>query len=144
MPVSIFWSRAPNHERSLIRVLLSEDWTVTSRFRRFVTILFNRRDITVQFGAPIALREIAEPQISDARLVRRIARLVRVQFKKQRTALLGPDLSHRRTVDRSDRREPQCAIGDRERSRDHATARACGSRDARRATRVRSPPTCRT
>ncbi len=98
VPVSVFWSRAPNKERSLIRVLLSEDWTVTSRFRRFVTILFNRRDVTVQFGAPIALREIAEPQISDSRLVRRIARLVRVQFKKQRTALLGPDLSHRRTL----------------------------------------------
>jgi len=98
VPVSVFWSRAPNKERSVIRVLLSEDWTVTSRFRRFVTILFNRRDITVQFGAPIALREVAEPQISDGRLVRRIARLVRVQFKKQRTALLGPDLSHRRTL----------------------------------------------
>ena len=98
VPVSVFWSRAPNKERSMIRVLLSEDWTVTSRFRRFVTILFNRRDITVQFGAPIALREIAEPQISDGRLMRRIARLVRVQFKRQRTALLGPDLSHRRTL----------------------------------------------
>ncbi len=98
VPVSVFWSRAPNKERSVIRVLLSEDWTVTSRFRRLVTILFNRRDITVQFGAPIALREVAEPQISDGRLVRRIARLVRVQFKKQRTALLGPDLSHRRTL----------------------------------------------
>jgi glycerol-3-phosphate O-acyltransferase len=98
VPVSVFWSRAPNKERSLIRVLLSEDWTVTSRFRRFVTILFNRHDITVQFGAPIALREVAEPQISDGRLVRRIGRLVRVQFKRQRTALLGPDLSHRRTL----------------------------------------------
>ena len=98
VPVSVFWSRAPNKERSVVRVLLSEDWTATSRFRRFVTILFNRRDITVQFGAPIALREVAEPQISDSRLVRRIARLVRTQFKKQRTALLGPDLSHRRTL----------------------------------------------
>ena len=33
VPVSVFWSRAPNKERSVIRVLLSEDWTVTSRFR---------------------------------------------------------------------------------------------------------------
>ena len=32
VPVSVFWSRAPNKERSVIRVLLSEDWTVTSRF----------------------------------------------------------------------------------------------------------------
>ncbi|MCI0479075.1 hypothetical protein L0Y59_00830, partial [Candidatus Uhrbacteria bacterium] len=52
VPVSVFWSRAPSKERSLIRVMLSEDWTLTSRFRRLVVILFNRRDITVQFGTP--------------------------------------------------------------------------------------------
>jgi glycerol-3-phosphate O-acyltransferase len=98
VPVSVFWSRAPDREHSFIRVLLSEDWTVTSRFRRLVVILFNRRDITVQLGTPIALAELAEPDISEGRLLRRIARLVRAQFKKQRTALLGPDLSHRRTL----------------------------------------------
>ena len=98
VPVSVFWSRAPNKENSLIRVLLSEDWTVTSRFRRLVVILFNRHDITVQLGAPIVLAELADPDISEGRLLRRIARLVRAQFKKQRTALLGPDLSHRRML----------------------------------------------
>ena len=98
VPVSIFWSRAPNKERSLIRVLLSENWAVTSRMRRLIVLLFNRRDITVQFGVPIRLAEIADASISDARLTRRIARLVRVALKNQRAALLGPDLSHRRTL----------------------------------------------
>ncbi len=98
VPVSIFWSRAPNKEKSLIRVLLSENWTLTSRFRRLVVILFNRRDITVQFGAALPLKELADPGLSDGKLVRRIARLLRVQFRNQRTALLGPDLSHRRTL----------------------------------------------
>jgi glycerol-3-phosphate O-acyltransferase len=98
VPVSIFWSRAPNKERSLIRVLLSENWAVTSRMRRLIVLLFNRRDITVQFGAPIRLAEIADASISDARLTRRIARLLRVALKNQRAALLGPDLSHRRTL----------------------------------------------
>ncbi len=98
VPVSVFWSRAPNKEKSLIRVLLSENWTLTSRFRRLVVILFNRRDITVQFGAPLNLLDLEDPNLSDAKLVRRIARLLRVHFKNQRTALLGPDLSHRRTL----------------------------------------------
>ncbi len=98
VPVSVFWSRAPNKEKSLIRVLLSEDWTLTSRFRRLVVILFNRRDITVVFGAPLNLQDFEDPDLSDGKLVRRIARLLRVHFKNQRTALLGPDLSHRRTL----------------------------------------------
>jgi glycerol-3-phosphate O-acyltransferase len=98
VPVSVFWSRAPNKERSLIRLLLSENWAVTSRLRRLVVILLNRREITVQFGTPVGLLDAAEPTMSDARLARRVARLMRVQFKAQRTALLGPDLSHRRTL----------------------------------------------
>jgi len=98
VPVSVFWSRAPSKERSLIRVLLSEDWTLTSRFRRLVVILFNRRDITVQFGSPLRLSEIDDGTLSEAKLARRIARYLRVNFKNQRTALLGPDLSHRRTL----------------------------------------------
>src|SRR5262245_35269042 len=98
VPVSIFWSRAPNKEKSLIRVLLSENWTVTSRMRRLTVLLFNRRDITVQFGEPIRLADVADASISDARLTRRIARLLRVHLKNQRAALLGPDLSHRRTL----------------------------------------------
>lgn len=98
IPVSVFWSRAPNKERSLIRLLLSENWAVTSRMRRLVVILLNRREITVQFGTPVGLLDAADPTMSDARLARRVARLMRVQFKAHRTALLGPDLSHRRTL----------------------------------------------
>jgi glycerol-3-phosphate O-acyltransferase len=98
VPVSIFWGRAPSKERSLIRVLLSENWTITSRFRRLVVILFNRRDITVQFGTPLRLGDIDDGSLSEAKLARRIARHLRVAFKNQRTAFLGPDLSHRRTL----------------------------------------------
>ena len=98
VPVSVFWSRAPNKERSLIRLLLSENWAVTSRLRRLVVMLLNRRQITVQFGTPVGLLDAADPTISDSRLARRVARLMRVQFKAHRTALLGPDLSHRRTL----------------------------------------------
>ena len=98
VPVSVFWSRAPAKERSFWRIMLSENWTITSRFRRLVVILFNRRDITVLFGAPLKLSDIDDGAISEKKLVRRIARMLRVNFKNQRTALLGPDLSHRRTL----------------------------------------------
>ncbi|MCY4014981.1 MAG: hypothetical protein OXG82_19970, partial [Gammaproteobacteria bacterium] len=53
VPVSMFWGRAANKERSLIRSLFSEGWAVSSRFRRFIVLLLNRGDIIVHFGEPL-------------------------------------------------------------------------------------------
>ena len=48
-------------ERSLIRLLLSEDWVIGSRVRRFFTVLFNGRNTTVQLGEPMSLRSCSRP-----------------------------------------------------------------------------------
>ena len=95
IPVSVFWGRAGNKDRSLLRSLFSDDWSVTSGFRRFMSLFFNRTDILVQFATPIRWHEIIDPGMDPNRLARRTARLVRVKLRNQRTATLGPDLSHR-------------------------------------------------
>ena len=95
VPVSVFWGRAANKDRSLLRSLFSDDWSVTSRFRRFMSLFFNRTDILVQFATPIPWHDIIDPGMDPNRLARRTARLVRVKLRNQRTATLGPDLSHR-------------------------------------------------
>ena len=95
IPVSVFWGRAGNKDRSLLRSLFSDDWSVTSRFRRFMSLFFNRTDILVQFATPIPWHDIIDPGMDPNRLARRTARLVRVKLRNQRTAALGPDLSHR-------------------------------------------------
>ena len=95
IPVSVFWGRAGNKDRSLLRSLFSDDWSVTSRFRRFMSLFFNRTDILVQFATPIPWHDIIDPGMDPNRLARRTARLVRVKLRNQRTATLGPDLSHR-------------------------------------------------
>ena len=99
-PVSIFWGRAANKDRSWVRSLLSEGWAVSSRLRRLLIFLFNRRDIVVQFGAPLAWHDIvaAAPAGESQGTPRRTARLLRVKFRNQKVAALGPDLSHRRTL----------------------------------------------
>ena len=120
VPVSIFWGRAANKDRSWIRAVLSEGWAVSSRLRRVLIFLFNRQDIIVQIGAPLAWHEIVaagsarqarsgvdgrEPQ-AEVR-ARRTARLLRVKFRNQKVAALGPDLSHRRTLIAQILRSPQ-------------------------------------
>jgi len=98
VPAAVYWGRAPSKERSLIRLLLSEDWVIGSRVRRFFTVLFNGRSTTVQLGEPMSLRGLLEADADTALTARRISRQLRIHFARLRTARLGPDLSHRRTI----------------------------------------------
>ena len=98
VPVSIFWGRAANKERSLVRSLFSDDWSMSSRVRRFLGLFFNRTDIVARFGTPLPWHGIVDAGLDQGRMTRRTARLLRVKFRNLRTATLGPDLSHRRTL----------------------------------------------
>ena len=98
VPVSIFWGRAANKDKSWVRSLFAEGWAMSSRLRRFLILIFNRRDILVHFGEPMGWREIVRDSRSESLATRRTARLLRVKFRNQKVAALGPDLSHRRTL----------------------------------------------
>ncbi len=78
MPAAVYWGRAPQKERSLIRLLLSEDWVIGSRLRRFFSVLVNGRNTTVQLGEPISLRSWLDPEADTALTGRRVARQLRL------------------------------------------------------------------
>ncbi|MGB8378833.1 MAG: glycerol-3-phosphate 1-O-acyltransferase PlsB, partial [Rhodanobacteraceae bacterium] len=100
LPASIFVGRAPDRESGWFRVLFAENWVVVGRFRRLLAILLNGRDTIVQFAKPISLRELLDesPDIDTERIVRKLARVLRTHFRRIRATVIGPDLSHRRTV----------------------------------------------
>jgi glycerol-3-phosphate O-acyltransferase len=98
IPVSVFWGRAPQHERSWLRLLLAETWDRVGRFRRFLSVLVNGRNLFVQFGEPVSLRALVEEGADPARAVRRVNRTLRALLSRQRAAAIGPDLSHQRTI----------------------------------------------
>jgi glycerol-3-phosphate O-acyltransferase len=98
VPVAVYWSRAPEKERSWFRLLFVEDWALTTRARRFMQILFNGRDVIIEFDDPISLRSLLGEQIGVAVRGRRVARALRTLYAKHRAARIGPDLSHRRTI----------------------------------------------
>ncbi len=98
VPVAVFWGRAPAREHSWLKLLFAEQWDIAGRTRRLLTILLHGRNVLVKFGEPIALRTLAAPAGSDARAIRRASRLLRVHFRNERTAVIGPDLSHRRSL----------------------------------------------
>jgi glycerol-3-phosphate O-acyltransferase len=100
MPVAIYVGRAPNRQSGWFRVLFSENWAVVGHFRRLLALLLNGRDTIVRFSPPISLAGLRENAAEERieRLQRKLARVLRVHFRRVRTAVIGPDLSHRRTV----------------------------------------------
>jgi glycerol-3-phosphate O-acyltransferase len=98
VPAAVYWGRAPSRERSMIRLALSEDWVFASRVRRLFMVSFNGRNTTVQLGDPLSLRGLLGNDTDTRVVARRVSRLLRQQLSRLRTALIGPDLSHRRTI----------------------------------------------
>ena len=99
VPVSLFWGRSPDKEKSLVKLLLSDTWSVAGRLQKFLIILVHGRNTYVQFDTPLSLQDvISEYRDNEARASRKLARLLRTHFRRTRRAVLGPDLSHRRTL----------------------------------------------
>ena len=98
VPVSLFWGRAPGRERSWFRLLVAEDWDIGGRFRKFLSLLINGRNLVVLVGEAAALQPSFDETRGTTRGPRRCWRLLRLQFRNQRVTTIGPDLSHRRTI----------------------------------------------
>lgn len=98
IPVSVFWGQTPASESSPWKLLFADSWAVTGRLRRLLTVLILGRKTRVQFSAPIHLRELVQHNKGHERTVRMAQRLMRVHFRNLKTAVIGPDLSHRRNL----------------------------------------------
>ncbi|MFZ5957309.1 glycerol-3-phosphate 1-O-acyltransferase PlsB [Pseudomonas knackmussii] len=98
VPVSVFWGQSPDSEKSAWKLLFADNWAVTGRLRKLARILILGRKTRVQFSAPIHLRELVEQGKGQERTQRMVQRILRVHFRNQKTAVIGPDLSHRRTL----------------------------------------------
>ncbi|WP_231613927.1 1-acyl-sn-glycerol-3-phosphate acyltransferase [Halomonas sp. BC04] len=87
-------------------MLATDSWQLTGRLRRALSVLVNGRNVEVHFGAPLRLRDLLDAR-GPALANRKTARLLRVHFRRIRTRVLGPDLSHRRTLIEGVARSPE-------------------------------------
>jgi len=99
--VSVFWGLSPDAESSPFKLLFAYNWALGGWLRKFLAILVHGRKIRIQFSGPMSVREVCDQQLGHERHARRIKRLLRVHFRQQRAAVVGPDLSHRPTLLRS-------------------------------------------
>ncbi|MGO1461166.1 MAG: glycerol-3-phosphate 1-O-acyltransferase PlsB [Marinobacter sp.] len=99
IPVSLFWGRSPDKEKSLVKLLLSDTWAVAGRLQKLLIILVHGRNTYVQFNKPLSLKYVIdEYRYNEERANRKLARILRTHFRQVRRAVVGPDLSHRRTL----------------------------------------------
>ena len=98
LPVTVLIGRAPDKETGLAKIFFTESWGIGGRIWRFFNSLINGRHTMVQFSDRISLRELADEGLGSSRSLRKVSRLLRVHFQRVRSAAIGPDLSHRRTV----------------------------------------------
>ena len=103
VPVAFFWGRRPGREaRGLWGLMTADHWPLSGRLRRLITLLFTGPHIDVRFGTPYDVKSLLDtPAASPSHARRRVVRLLRHQFQQLRQQVLGPDLSHRRTLVRS-------------------------------------------
>ena len=97
VPVVILWGRRPDKQESILKALFSESWRQPGPFRRLLTILLHGRNVLVRFNAPISLGALSREGLDAAQAQRKLSRVLRVHFRRQREMAIGPDLSHRNT-----------------------------------------------
>ena len=94
LPVSVFWSRHAEQKKPnvLSRILFADD-AHANLLQKILSLLLHGRNIHLHFGKAISMAPDASPHAG-----RRLRRYLLIEFNKERTAALGPNLYEREAV----------------------------------------------
>ena len=98
VPVTILWGRSPDKENSIFKILFADSWATPGMLKQLITILLHGRQTFLRFSTPISARSMIEDDQSAEITLRKLSRVLRVHFRRQREMAIGPDLSHRRIL----------------------------------------------
>jgi len=98
LPVSIFWGRPVAKQKHAFTVLFAHSWEIAGRIRQFFRILIHGRDTLVQFSEVICFRSLLADSLDNDENIDNIQRVLSDRLLQVKTATLGPDTSHRRTL----------------------------------------------
>ena len=98
VPVSVFWGRRPEKENSLWKIVFSDNWSAPGLLKKMLIVLTQGRQLLIHFSPPMSLRQLVSESDDAQRVSRKAQRILRVHFRRQQEAVIGPDLSHRRTL----------------------------------------------
>ena len=98
VPVSIFWGRPVAKQKHWLQVLFADSWGIAGRTRKFFTILFQGKNTLLTFSEVITYRGSAYQSKNTDEIIDRVQMKLAERLTEMKTATLGPDISHRRTL----------------------------------------------
>ena len=98
VPVSVFFGRPVAKQKSAIRVLFAQSWEVAGRIRQLFRILIHGRDTLVQYSEVISMRSLLDDRLDNDENIDNVQQRLADRLRQVKTATLGPDTSHRRTL----------------------------------------------
>lgn len=98
VPVSVFWGRPVAVQKHWLEVLFADSWGLAGRTRKLFTILFHGRNTLVNFSEVICYRSSSFVGENDDEIIDKLQTNFSRRLDEMKTATLGPDMSHRRTL----------------------------------------------
>jgi len=98
VPAAVFWGRNPGREERSIMKLLFFDDEHAGLLQKFFIVLAQGRANFVHFGKPISLRALVDEGAAADQTAKKLRRVLRVHFRRQRTGAMGPSLPSRASV----------------------------------------------
>ena len=97
VPVSVFWGRPVAKQKNWLDMLFADAWAM-GRTRKLLTILFHGRDTLLNFSSAISIKASDFADNTNDEFIDSLQSLLSNYQKQIKTATLGPDISHRRTL----------------------------------------------
>ncbi|MCK4705375.1 MAG: glycerol-3-phosphate 1-O-acyltransferase PlsB, partial [Gammaproteobacteria bacterium] len=97
VPVSVFWGRPVAKQKNWLDMLFADAWAM-GRTRKLLTILFHGRDTLLNFSKAISIKASDYSDKTNDEFIDSLQSLLSDHQKAIKTATLGPDISHRRTL----------------------------------------------
>ncbi|MCW9012449.1 MAG: glycerol-3-phosphate 1-O-acyltransferase PlsB [Gammaproteobacteria bacterium] len=98
LPVTVFWGRPVATQKHWLTLLFADSWGLAGRTRKLFTILFHGRHTLVNFSEVITYRGSSFNHFSDDEIIDKLQQRFSTSLNELKTATLGPDVSHRRTL----------------------------------------------
>lgn len=98
IPIAVFLGRAPNRDHGLFKVLFSENWGITGRFRKFISFIVHGKHTLVRLSQPIVVNRALDTDDEPEKMAHKLSRVLRLHNNRVKTSVVGRDLSHRRTI----------------------------------------------
>jgi glycerol-3-phosphate O-acyltransferase len=102
VPVVVFWGRPVLKQKHWLHLLFADTWGLAGRSRQFLTILFNGKSTLLQFSPAISFRQIIKQSNTQDNIADTVIDVLQNTLSQRlieiKTATLGPDISHRRTL----------------------------------------------